>query len=342
MRKLLLIGTMACVATVSQAALIFFGGVTDPLVNTFPDTIFTGLNIWNGINANYSDLQAFVQTDANSFNWSNFDQVTSFAHANKLHRVWYGGYIGSNSLTDNLFSSLGLSGSALVAAETNFVAAAAARDQPEYINLCNEALTNSSGAFQQAFGGAGATGVDWIINLSKLFRQYFPNAKLGINDLGFESVGSDLQYGYGSSRLPALMPLFQALVNAGAIDWIGEEGYSLESASTSNLQASIQQIGTLGTHIVMTEFSPDAYAGPNVDPNKVMADWQRLLPIYAQSPVVWGVTGPWDYRWSNTQGGGVAGSEWIVDNLTNPFTNEPVVGWLQGYVPTILQSNVPD
>src|SRR6516225_3806489 len=86
-----------------KAGLIFFGGVTDPNVNAFPDTTFTRLGIWNAVNCSYSDLQPFIQTDINSFNWSSFDAMSNFARANGLHRIWYGGYIGSNGLSDNLF-----------------------------------------------------------------------------------------------------------------------------------------------------------------------------------------------------------------------------------------------
>jgi endo-1,4-beta-xylanase len=317
-----------------KAGLIFFGGVTDPNVNAFPDTTFTRLGIWNAVNCSYSDLQPFIQTDINSFNWSSFDAMSNFARANGLHRIWYGGYIGSNGLSDNLFNKW--SPAQIVQAESNFVNAAANRDNTiEYINICNEAVTNSSGAFQQAFGGAGSTGYDWLINLSKIFRQYFPKAKLGFNDLNFESAGADMQYG-GGNRLPQILEAIQILKNAGAIDWVGEEGYSLESCSSANLISSMNQIGALGVGIIMTEFSPDAYAGPNADPNKVLSDWQRLFPLYFSNQYVWGVTGPWDYRWSNTQNGGVGGSQFFLDDRADPMTEQPVVNYLRSIVPLVV------
>jgi endo-1,4-beta-xylanase len=322
--------------------LTFFGGVTDPNVNAFPDTAFTGLGIWNAVNCTYSDLQPFVQTGLNSFNWSNFDAMSNFVHANGLHRIWYGGYIGSNGLSDNLWSALGLTGQGIVEAENNFLAAASARDPTiEYINICNEAITNSSGAFQQAFGGAGSTGYDWLINVAKLIRQYFPNAKLGFNDLDFESAGNDMQYGWGYSRLSQMLSIIQILKNAGAIDWVGEEGYSLESCSSENLTSSMNQIGALGVGIIMTEFSPDAYAGPNVDPNKVLSDWQRLFPLYYSNQYVWGIIGPWGYKWSNTQNGGVGGSQFILDDRANPMMEQPVVNYLRSIVSSVVTGGSP-
>jgi GH35 family endo-1,4-beta-xylanase len=329
--------------------LSFFGGVTDPNVNAFPDTIFTSLGIYNQATAIYSDLQYAMQTGPNSFNWSSFDAMTSFCVSNNLKRTWYGMFAAA--VTQPWLDGNGLSGQALVTACTNFVAAAAARspDIP-YINFCNEGILHSdaSGTMQQAFGGAGATGYNWIINIGKLFRQYFPNARLGVNDYNFESAGNDLPYSdngsYGNdvTQLPKMLNAIRILKQAGVIDWVGMEAYSLETVSSANLTSAFNQIGALGVNIILTEFSPDAYVGPGADPNKVSADWQRLFPLCYGNQYVIGVTGPWDYRWSNTQNGGIGGSQFFVDDRTNPYTIEPVVNYLRGIVPSVVNGPSPD
>jgi GH35 family endo-1,4-beta-xylanase len=322
----------------AKANLIFFGGVNDPNLGPFPDPLMWGpggLNLYNAANTNYSDLQYAVQSDVNTFNWSAFDAMTNLCAQYGLQRMWYAGAMAS--ATSKWLANFNWDGPTIVQATTNFAAAAAARTQNiQYINICNELWDNPDDRFQQAFGGAGVTGYDWIINLSKLFRRYFPNAKLGINSLNYESAGNDLPYGtYGSgiSNLAQFLPAAQALVAAGAIDWVGMEGYSLECCSTANLQSAINQIGALGTHIILTEFSPDAYVGSNAGTSKVRADWERLFPIYYNSPYVWGVIGPWGWRSNWTW---VPGSEFFIDDRQNPPVFEPVVAYLQGIIPQVV------
>jgi len=322
----------------ARANLIFFGGINDPNLPPFPDPLMWGpggLQLYNAANTNYSDLQYAIQTDINSFNWTAFDAMANFCHTYGLIRMWYGGYMGA--VQNKWLGNFTWSNAQIVQATTNFVAGAAARDPSiQYINICNEGVLDPTGQFQQAFGGAGVTGYDWVINLSKLFRQYFPHAKIGFNDFGLESAGNDLP-GI-ANRLPQFLAAIQVLVNAGAIDWVGEEGYSLESCSTENLQSSINQIGGLGTHIIMTEFSPDAWEGPGIDPNKINSDWQRLFPIYYSNPYVWGVFGPWGWRASWPW---IAGSQFLIDDRQNPPLVEPVVTYLQGIVPQVVGGGAP-
>jgi GH35 family endo-1,4-beta-xylanase len=327
----------------AKANLIFFGGINDPNLGPFPDPMMWGsgsLHLYNAANTNYSDLQYAVQTDVNTFNWTAFDAMTNMCNTYGLQRMWYGGCAAS--VTGPWLANFSWDGPTIVQATTNWVKSAAARTQNiTYINICNEMWNDTTDRFPQAFGGGGSTGYDWIINLSKLFRQYFPNAKIGINSLNYESAGNDLPYGtygQGGSNLSQFLPAARILAQAGAIDWIGMEGYSLECCSTANLQSALNQLGALtkpdGTHIgiIMTEFAPDAYRC--VDPDTVNADWQRLFPIYYNSPYVWGVLGPWGWRatWNWIAGG----CYWFIDDRQSPAVVEPVVSYLQSVLPTAV------
>ena len=314
----------------------FFGGINDPLIVPFPDPLMFGagdVGIYDAANTNYSDLQYAIQTDIDSFNWASFDAMSNLCHANSLTRMWYGGYMGvaQNKWLGNFPS---WTDAQIVQATTNFVAAAAARDSSiAYINICNEGVldpTGYGGRFQGAFGGAGASGYDWVIAMAKIWRQYFPNAKLGYNDFGIETIGATDPRGI-AVRNPQFVEATKALLAAGAIDWVGFEGYDLQQIATPDLSGALNAIGATGASVIMTEFSPDAYQ--QVSPQTVLSDWQRVLPIYWESPYTLGVLGPWGWRksWSSWTGG----TGWFVDDSVSPPVQEPVIAWLQSYLQNI-------
>jgi hypothetical protein len=78
---------------------------------------------------------------------------------------------------------------------------------------------------------------DWVINTGKVVRKYFPNAKIGINEYNVEDVNSMHQYGGGPSRLNQLLEWLPKLKNAGVLDWVGYEGYNLESQTSAGLSS---------------------------------------------------------------------------------------------------------
>ena len=353
MKKILVLLLALASASISHANLQFFGGVTDPGIYpgqyhfSWPDTLFTQ-EPYNQATCQDSTSEYQIQSDVNAFNgaanlgWGPLDEFYSWTRLHNFKMTWYGGYAASitGKWGDGRFSGK------WVQAFTNWVAAGA-RHCPyvEYINFANEPMHGGPhGDFAQAFGGAGVTGYDWIINVGKLFRKYFPHSQLGINDFQMESVANDLPYnstnatgetgGTGRTMLPQFLEMVKALKAAGVIDWVGLESYSLETVSRANFTAALNQIGALGVKIILTEFSPDAYAG--ADPSKVLSDWQRLFPLAVANQYVIGVTGPWTFRKSSN--GGVTGSQWIVDDTVTPAQDSLTMTWLKslrfGHAPT--------
>jgi endo-1,4-beta-xylanase len=281
-----------------------------------------------------SALEYQIQTDVDAFNgasnrgWAPLDEFYLWTRIHKLKMTWYGGY--GASVTDKWGD--GRFGSRWVEAFTNWVAAAARHcPKVEYINFANEPMHGGpNGAFAQAFGGAGITGYDWLINVGKLFRKYFPHAQLGINDFQMESTANDLPYGSnngtGQTMLPQFLEMVKTLKNAGVVDWVGLEAYSLEAVSSAHLTAALNQIGELGVKIVLTEFSPDAYAV--ADPSKVLSDWQRLLPVAVANQYVIGITGPWTFR-KSIKVPESSGFQAIVDDTVTPAQDSPTMKWLK-------------
>ena len=346
MKKLLVLFLTLASASLSHANLKFFGGVTDPGIYpgqypfSWPDTLFTQ-EPYNQATCQDSTLEYQIQSDVNAFDgptnlgWGPLDEFYSWTRSHNFIMTWYGGYGASvtDKWGDGRFSGK------WVQAFTNWVSSAA-RHCPgvEYINFANEPMHGRpNGAFAQAFGGAGDTGYDWIINVGKLFRKYFPHSQLGINDFQMESTANDLPYGSnngtGQTMLPQFLEMVKALRAAGVVDWVGLEAYSLETVSSAHLTAALNQIGELGVKIIFTEFSPDAYEV--ADPSKVLSDWQRLLPLVVTNRYVIGVTGPWTFRKSDN--GGVTGSQWIVDDTVIPARDSLTMTWLKSYLSRTLQ-----
>jgi endo-1,4-beta-xylanase len=322
----------------ARANLIFFGGINDPNLPPFPDPLMWGpgsYGIYNCVNSNYSDLQYAMQTDINSFNWTSYDAMSNLAHTRGLIRMWYGGYVAPTNQWLGNFPNW--TGAQIVQATTNFIAAAAARDSSiQYINYCNEGVldpTGYGGRFQAAFGGAGATGYDWVINLGKLFRQYFPNAKLGFNDFGIETAGASDPRGF-AVRNPQFVAATKALVAAGVLDWVGFEGYDLQRISNTDLLNALNNIGACGVHVILSEFSPDGYQSYNAA--NQLADWQNLFPLYYTSPYVWGIVGPWGWRssWNWIQGGA-----WFIDDSVSPPQANGIIPYIQSVLSQAVEGN---
>jgi endo-1,4-beta-xylanase len=343
---LVLLLTLATVSS-SRANLEFFGGVTDPGLYpgeypfSWPDTLFIR-GPYNQATCQDSTSEYQIQTGVNSFNgatklgWGPLDEFYRWTRLHNYKMTWYGGYAASvtDKWGDNIFS-----GSEWVQAFTNWVATAVRHcPKVEYINFANEPMHGGpNGAFAQAFGGAGVTGYDWIINVGKLFRKYFPHAQLGINDFQMESIANDLAYNtYGTDQtmLPQFLEMVKALKAAGVVDWVGLESYSLETVSSEHFTAALNQIGALGVKIILTEFSPDAKI--DAEQSKVLSDWQRLLPVAVANQYVIGITGPWTFRKSDN--GGVNGSQWIVDDTVTPAKDSVTMIWLKSYLSDTIRS----
>lgn len=212
-----------------------------------------------------------------------------------------------------------------------WLAAIAARypdlDQVEVVNepLHDPPLTPAStpsgqscggcGNYYEALGGAGATGRDWIITAFTLARQYFPNAKLMINEF---SVTNDTEQ---MRRYVDIIKLLQA---RKLIDHVGVQGHAFsttEPAPMTTNRANLNYLAsTTRLPIYVTELDVDG----NDDPVQ-LASYQRIFPLFWEHPAVKGIT-LWGYRtthWRRAQGA------WLTyDN----GAERPAMQWLQRYV----------
>jgi endo-1,4-beta-xylanase len=205
-------------------------------------------------------------------------------------------------------------------------------DRPDKTSPGNTTAQGGSGGYYDALGGAGLTGHDWIINAFTLARQYFPNAKLMLNDYSItNSEASTTSY----------LQIIDLLKDRGLIDLIGIQGHAFEfnynnlAQSANTHSQNLARLAQAGLPVYVTEFDLDG-----VDPDFGILDhrvqferYQALFPVFWDSDAVKGIT-LWGYvennHWRNntgawlmhTNGAERPALQWLVKYAEN---NRPVV-----------------
>ncbi|WP_151087509.1 endo-1,4-beta-xylanase [Hymenobacter baengnokdamensis] len=182
----------------------------------------------------------------------------------------------------------------------------------------------AGGAYLNALGGTtslpdGTTQYNWIIKSFQLARQYFPSAKLMLNEYSVENDGNTAQ---------TYVRIITQLKALSLIDGVGIQGHAFSTKSTSatTLKANLDLLAAPGVPLYITEYDSDALdANGNNSDAVQLAEYQRVFPIFWEHPAVKGVT-LWGYRvghWRTAQGAYLANS----DN-----TERPALTWLRDYI----------
>jgi len=220
--------------------------------------------------------------------------------------------------------------------------AAIAREFPnlQQIEVVNEPLHDppngpTNGNYYNALGGAGATGWDWIINAFTLAREYFPNAKLMLNDYSITNDGN------ATTRYLEIIELLKA---RNLIDLVGIQAHAFEfnynnlPNSVATHTANLTRLQAAGLPVYVTEFDIDG-----IDPTWGLQDdaaqttrIQAMFPVFWEHQAVQGVT-MWGY---------VRGSHWRTNQgawLMYPNGAErPALQWLVRYMENKIPVITPD
>jgi endo-1,4-beta-xylanase len=263
-----------------------------------------------------------VEGTRNVMNWGPLDTAYNLAKTNgykfRLHTLVWGAqqpaWLLNLSAADQL-------------AEINqwFAAVAARYPDIDLIDVVNEPLhdppdvtaagnvgTTDCGNYIAALGGKGATGYDWVLGAFRLARQYFPRAKLCLNDYSVINSATSAQ------NYAALINL---LKTENLIDGAGIQAHAFETTpATATLKANLDTIAATGVPLYITEMDVD---GPTDAAQ--LADMKRLMTLFWEHPSVQGVT-LWGYlpgMWRTAQGDYLAYSN---------GAERPALTWLKGYV----------
>ena len=287
---------------------------------------------WNAVTPGNAGKWGSVESTRGTYNWTELDAAYNQAQAVggvfRMHTLIWGAqqptWIYSLSPADQL-----------AAINTWFQAVAThfAGKKIDFIDVVNEpihtpptgfvtvgsstipagSVAADGGAYINALGGTGTTGYDWIITSFQLARQYFPNAKLVINEYSVEN---------SAASAATYVQIINLLKARGLIDAVGIQAhaFSFNGTPTATIQTNLNTIATTNLPLYATEFDID---GPT-DAIQ-LSEYQRVFPLFWENPAVRSVT-LWGARvghWRTAQG----------DNLINADgTERPALVWLKGYV----------
>jgi endo-1,4-beta-xylanase len=192
----------------------------------------------------------------------------------------------------------------------------------DQIDVVNEPL-HAPPAYIAGLGGSNdkyGTGWDWVITSFELARQYFPNAKLLINDY---SITND------RNATNRYLTIINLLKERGLIDAIGDQGHAFsttEAAPMPNHKANLDLLAATGLPIYISELDIDGVSNDVIDNDLQVANFKRIFPTFWEHPGVKGIT-MWGYvrgfHWRNGQG------DWL---LYPNGAERPALQWLEKYV----------
>jgi endo-1,4-beta-xylanase len=290
---------------------------------------------WNAVTPENGGKWGSVQPTQGTFNWTDLDRAyaqakpaTGTQHLFRMHTLIWGAQ--QPTWVKNLSSA-----DQLAAINAWFAAVAARYPNIDHIDVVNEPINTpptgfvtvgsptvpagsaapDGGGYINALGGTGTTGYDWIITSFQLARQYFPNAKLMINEYSVEN---------SATRAGTYATIINLLKTRNLIDGVGIQGHAFSTAgqTAATINGNLATLAATGVPLYVTEYDSD---GPGDAAQ--LAEYQRVFPLFWQHPSVRGVT-LWGYRpghWRTAQGA----------NLVNAdATERPAMLWLRNYVQT--------
>jgi endo-1,4-beta-xylanase len=282
---------------------------------------------WNQVTPENGGKWASVEGTRDVMNWTEADAAYQMARSNGFIFKWHVLVWGNQQpeWMQNLPPA-----EQLEEVKEWFAAIAARYPDLEQIEVVNEPLHDppqapantppgqscgGCGNYYEALGGAGATGWDWIITAFTLAREYFPNAKLMLNDYSITNDRSSAE------RYVGIIKLLQA---RDLIDLVGIQGHAFsttEAAPMPNTRANLDYLANkTGLPIYVTELDIDG----NDDPVQ-LAGYQKIFPVFWEHEAVRGIT-LWGYRpghWRTAQGA------WLT---YENGAERPAMQWLQRYV----------
>jgi endo-1,4-beta-xylanase len=238
---------------------------------------------------------AGASTDTAQWNWSGLDAVYDYAMNNQLaykhHTLIWG------AQQPSWISSLD-SAQKVYYIETWIRMVGQRYSNIDMVDVVNEALDGHNppdgggsparANYENALGGSGTTGWDWVIWAFTKARQYIPNAKLLLNDYGIIN---------DSTATTQYLVIINLLKDRGLIDGIGVQGhrFELESADTNTIKNNLDRLAATGLPIYISEFDLGNLndAGTPND-NQQLQLYQKIFPILWQHSGVKGIT-LWGY-----------------------------------------------
>ncbi len=281
-------------------------------------------NYWNQVTPENAGKWGSVERTRGVMNWSGLDAAYQLAKDNgylyRHHVLIWGNQ--QPSWIENLPAN-----EQLEEIREWFQAVAERYPDIDFLEVVNEPIHdppnspgNGGGNYINALGGTGSTGFDWIIEAFRMARQYFPNAKLAIND--YNIVNSN-------PNTNKYLAIINGLMAENLVDVIGVQAHAFSTTASNAVMASnLDKLAATGLPIHVTEMDID---GPT--DQEQLDEYQRIFPLFWEHPAVEGIT-LWGYRvglWRTDQ------MAYLVDE--DGVTERPALQWLRQYVSETLLSS---
>lgn len=269
--------------------------------------------LWNQITCENESKWASVEGTNNSFNWGGCDAAVNYAKQHgfpfKFHALIWGAQYPSwieKQTPEQRYKEI-----------VQWLDAAKKRyPDLQLIDVVNEAVSGHQGGthyFEEALGGTGKTGYDWIIKAFELAYERWPDAILIYNDYNTFQWNTD-QY----------IDLVKTLRDAGApIDAYGCQSHDLTDLSLSNFKSTMTKIQNA---LKMPMYSTEYDIGTNDDALQLQR-YKEQIPYMWEADYVAGIT-LWGYIYGHT---------WTTDGNSGIIRNgkdRPAMTWLREYMQT--------
>jgi GH35 family endo-1,4-beta-xylanase len=267
---------------------------------------------WNQVTPENAGKWESVEGTRGVFNWGSLDATYNYAKTQgykfKQHTLVWGSQYPSWITT--------LSAADQKAEIIKWFAAVAQRyPNLDYVDVVNEPIKTSC-PFKDALGGNGATGWDWVIESFRLARQYFPNAKLLINEYGTENdPNARAQY----------IGIINLLKAKGYLDGIGVQAhhFNLDYMNATQMKSCLDDYAATGFDVFISELDIMGTNGSTTEANQ-LAQYKELFPVIWNHPSVKGVT-LWGY---------IEGQTWRAGTgiINSNGTERTAMTWLKSFV----------
>jgi GH35 family endo-1,4-beta-xylanase len=305
-----------------------FIGCGDNGTNVGTDANFT--KYWNQLTPGNAGKFGSVATSADSstWNWSNLDIDYNFAKNNHIlfkdHNLIWG------SQQPAWISATGFDSAMQVNALEQWIRMVGNRYPAiDMIDVVNEPLSGHNppdgggsparANYENALGGSGTTGWDWVIWAFQKARLYMsPNTKLLLNDFNIiNDNGNTTTY----------LQIINLLKARGLIDGIGVQGhrFELEGGDTTTFKNNLDRLAATGLPVYISEFDLGNLSNAGTpDDNQQSQLYQKVFPVLWRHPGVKGITF-WGY---------LEGFTWQTTCylVRADGTYRPALTWLAQYV----------
>ena len=292
--------------------------VTDPNAANFAD-------LWNSALAGNVCKWQPVESTRGQFDFSGADILHAHCkrHGNKM--LWHTLIWGADQGTPDWWEGLSVSESK--AAFEAWCSAISTRygDDIYGIQTLNEIATGHQDAgttrIINQFGGAGTSGYDWAIYIFETARNYFPNAKLWINDFGMMS---------NQTVRDENCAVANAIKNhnPNLIDGIGMQShyFNINDLTAAQITAAIDDVyAQTGLPIHITELDISG------SEEEQLERYQRIFPTVYNHPNVervtlWGYINTENWRYSQGHRTGLINRDGTLER--------PALTWLKDFMET--------